>query len=99
VLEAGMKKRLSKDPRRRKFLKDLAAGALVFALPPGTALSETGMPPKKPRVGIQLWTLRQEIETDPRGTLKRIVEIGFAGVETAFFSGEFSLKKASQLLK
>ena len=46
-----------------------------------------------------MWTLRQEIETDPRGTLKRIAELGFAGVETAFFSGEFSLKKAPQLLK
>jgi sugar phosphate isomerase/epimerase len=51
------------------------------------------------KVGIQLWTLRREIETDPRGTLKRIAEIGFAGVETAFFSGEFSLEKAAPLLR
>jgi alpha-L-fucosidase len=33
------------------------------------------------------------------GTLRRLVEIGFAGVETAFFAGEFSRNKASQLLK
>jgi sugar phosphate isomerase/epimerase len=61
--------------------------------------AEPGIPPKKPKVGIQLWTLRTELEADPRGTLKRLVEIGFAGVETAFFAGGFSLDKAPQLLR
>jgi sugar phosphate isomerase/epimerase len=60
--------------------------------------AEPGIPPRKPKVGIQLYTLRTQLEADPRGTLKRLVEIGFAGVETAFFAGEFSRNKAPQLL-
>jgi sugar phosphate isomerase/epimerase len=61
--------------------------------------AEPGIPRRKPKVGLQLWTLRNELEADPRGTLRRLVEIGFAGVETAFFAGEFSLNKAPQMLK
>ena len=61
--------------------------------------SEPGVPPPRPKVGIQLYTLRTQLEADPRGTLKRLVEIGFAGVETAFFAGEFCRNKAAQLLE
>jgi sugar phosphate isomerase/epimerase len=61
--------------------------------------AEPGIPPTRPEVGIQLYTLRTQLEADPRGTLRRLVEIGFAGVETAFFAGEFSRNKAAQLLK
>ena len=50
-------------------------------------------------MGIQLWTVRKELEADPQGTLNRLVEIGFAGVETAFFSGRFNLIDASRLFK
>ncbi len=50
-------------------------------------------------MGIQLYTLRTQLEADPRGTLRRLVEIGFAGVETAFFAGEFCRNRAAQLLK
>jgi hypothetical protein len=38
---------------------------------------------KKP-VGVQLWTLRKEIAGDLAGTLAKVAEIGYAGVELWF---------------
>jgi len=35
-------------------------------------------------VAVQLWTLRQEIAADLAGTLRRVAEIGYAGVEGWF---------------
>ena len=94
-----MKTNPSNGLRRRKFIQGLAAGSLWAAQPAGTALSATPIDVKKPRIGIQLWTLRQELEKDPRGTLRKISEIGFAGVETAFFGGDFGLGQAPKLLQ
>ena len=37
-------------------------------------------------VGIQLWTVRDEIATDLRGTLARLADIGYTGVELWFES-------------
>ncbi|MBM4460595.1 MAG: hypothetical protein FJ011_23020 [Chloroflexi bacterium] len=38
---------------------------------------------KKP-VGVQLWTLRKEIAGDLTGTLAKVAQIGYAGVELWF---------------
>jgi sugar phosphate isomerase/epimerase len=37
---------------------------------------------KKPfRVGVQLWTLRDDWQRDPQGTLRRLAAMGFEGIE------------------
>lgn len=39
-----------------------------------------------PRIGVQLWSVKDEIKQDFQGTLARIAKLGFQGVE---FAGEF----------
>jgi sugar phosphate isomerase/epimerase len=39
----------------------------------------------KPRVSLQLWSLRDRTKTDFAGTMAEVARIGFAGVETAGF--------------
>lgn len=50
-------------------------------------------------IALQLWTVREEIEKDAAGTLRRIAEIGYPAVETAFFPESISISQAGQLLK
>lgn len=38
-----------------------------------------------PRLGVQLYTVRDELAHDFAGTIKKIADIGYTGVETAFF--------------
>jgi sugar phosphate isomerase/epimerase len=38
-----------------------------------------------PRIGLQLYTLRDAMETELPGTLGRVAAMGYRGVETAFF--------------
>jgi sugar phosphate isomerase/epimerase len=51
------------------------------------------------KIGIQLYTLRDLIASDIRGTLERLSEIGFKGVETAFWPEGVTIEKAGTLLK
>jgi len=83
---------------RREFLKDLAvlgAGSLVFAACARTTSSTTttaaagarvysAIKPTADRVGIQLFTVRDQMTADFDGTLAKIAEIGYREVE--FFS-------------
>ncbi|WP_226667940.1 sugar phosphate isomerase/epimerase family protein [Metabacillus litoralis] len=48
-------------------------------------------------VAVQLYTLREETKKDFAGTLKRVAEIGFEGVEFAGFEG-LSAKEVKELL-
>lgn len=41
-----------------------------------------------PRVGLQLYSVRTQLAEDPGGTLRRIADLGIAGIETAGFAGE-----------
>src|SRR6185295_3251111 len=45
------------------------------------------------------YSVRKEIEKDMRGTLKKIADIGFAAVETAFWPKDVTVKQAGQYLK
>jgi sugar phosphate isomerase/epimerase len=58
---------------RRDFLGALAGSALA----PWFAAREN----KLDRIGIQLYTVRRELDRDPEGTLARLAEIGFREVE------------------
>jgi sugar phosphate isomerase/epimerase len=51
------------------------------------------------KIGFQLYTVRNEIEKDLASTLSKVAEVGFAGVETAFWPGPVTIKSAAKALK
>jgi sugar phosphate isomerase/epimerase len=46
-----------------------------------------------PKLGVQLYSVRDRFAQDPWGTLDRLAEIGFAGVETAFYDEDDKLPR------
>jgi sugar phosphate isomerase/epimerase len=53
---------------------------------------------KKLPVAIQLYSVRQELASDFRGTLQKIREIGYGAVELAFFYGGLAADELAVLL-
>lgn len=68
---------------RRKFVKGTTAGILLSMALPEDLLAS--LPPKR-NIGIQLYTLRDQIKDDFVGTLTQISKIGFDAVEAAGYS-------------
>jgi len=72
---------------RRTFLKNSA-----FLLAGTTLLSKTSFAASKPQeiVGIQLYSVRDDMKKDPVGTLTQIAKIGYKNVEHAnYIDGKF----------
>ena len=64
--------------RRRKFIQASAAAAVsMFAVP---ALVNAAA--KKKKIGIQLYTLKDVINQDPKGILKQLASFGYLELET-----------------
>ena len=87
---------------RKEFLRVGAMGVVGSSFIPSSLLSgfgETGSPATPAKIAVQLYSVRKELEKDIKGTLKRIAEIGFEAVETAFWPKEISIKQAGQYLK
>jgi hypothetical protein len=57
----------------------LGAGAIALAVPLRNAQATT-MP--KPKIALQLYTVRKAIESDFEGTMRKVADVGFLGVET-----------------
>jgi len=81
---------------RKEFLKIVGLGAAALSFPGYNALEDSSY---KPKIGIQLYTIRKEIEKDFEGSVKQITAIGYAGVETYFLPAEISLERASKLFR
>ncbi len=67
---------------RRSFLKAttvLSAGMLLTR--------SSGCNPKNSLIGLQLYTVRDAMEKDPRGTLAKVAAIGYTSVELATYTG------------
>src|SRR6266513_3191512 len=80
---------------RRRFLSQTgryAAALIANGLPQAIRATPLGKP-----VGIQLYTVKEEIGRDPAGTLKQLRRIGFGEVETAGF-GQLSAGQFRRLL-
>ncbi len=75
---------------RRNFLKTGVAGLALASMPSIVCAASA-----KPRVGVQLYSVRKLCEKDLVGTLKAIKEMGYAGVEFAGYYG----KSAQELKK
>ena len=85
--------------QRRRFLQLSGLGILGTALPfSGLSLFEPSEK-KLPKLSVQLYTVRNEIHKDISGTLKRIAEIGYKWVETAFWPEGITIDKAAKYLK
>ncbi|MBA4053583.1 MAG: hypothetical protein C0490_02625 [Marivirga sp.] len=85
---------------RREFLSLVSMGGLnALLLSTGLQSCSTNGMSSKGKIALQLYTLRNEIEQDAKGTLEKLREIGFENVETAFWPPGISVKQAGRLLK
>ncbi len=82
---------------RRDFLKAGAAGVALTALSPSANASAIIGKSAKPKVGVQLYSVRELCQQDLVGTLKAIKEIGYTGVEFAGYYSK-SAKEMRQIL-
>jgi sugar phosphate isomerase/epimerase len=82
---------------RRKFLKLSGAATLGATLLPDFIFATTDSPTAK--IALQLYTVRNEIEKDMPGTLRRLGAIGLENVETAFWPKNTTLQEAAKNLK
>lgn len=51
------------------------------------------------RLSVQLYTIREEIKKDIKGSLKRLADIGYKNVETAFWPEGVKIRDAANYLK
>lgn len=65
---------------RRSFLKNSAMAVTASALLPDALMAAV---PKIQRVGLQLYSVRDHMKTDPAGTLKKLADMGYVYVEHA----------------
>src|SRR5258708_5178550 len=65
---------------RRTFLKNSALAIAATAVLPATSFASFK---KKRIVGIQLYSVREDMSKDPAGTLKKLAEMGYHYVEHA----------------
>ena len=73
--------------KRRTFVKTTSAGLLAGMIFPSSLLA--GHPPACP-IGLQLYTLRNQVKEDLEGSLKKIAGIGYQTIETAGYGdGKF----------
>jgi len=84
---------------RRNFLQ-LSGIGLAGAVIPSSAFTAFSPDKWRPaKLSVQLYTVREQIKSDIPGTLKRVRDIGFNYVETAFWPNGLSLQKAASYLK
>jgi sugar phosphate isomerase/epimerase len=81
---------------RRDFL--MTAGLGVAALALGETHSVLASP-RTPRVGVQLYSVRNEINRDFDTTIRKIAELGFEGVEYYGFPEKVDREHAARLFK
>jgi len=94
---------------RRKFIKQgtaasaslLLAGA-AFSCSEENSNTQTKVPEMQIEaapIAVQLWTIRELIEKDAKGSLMKLGEIGYQAVETAFFPDHISIAQGADMIK
>lgn len=72
---------------RRNFIRSGAMAVTVAALLPESVFAA---PKEKRIIGVQLYSIRDEMEKDPLGSLKQVAEMGYKYVEHAnYVNGKF----------
>lgn len=73
---------------RRDFLRISAAGAVGAFILPSSVKAISDMPyQSKTPIGLQLYTIREQMTADPKGSLKKVSEIGYKLLELAGYEG------------
>jgi sugar phosphate isomerase/epimerase len=73
---------------RRDFLRISAAGAVGAFILPSSVKGISDMPyQSKTPIGLQLYTIRDQMTADPKGSLKKVSEIGYKLLELAGYEG------------
>jgi sugar phosphate isomerase/epimerase len=91
-MEENTKQQLSLNAwSRRQILGAAGAGALACALPTSVfaadKVDKAGKPIKKIRIGVQLYSVRDECSKDIDAVLQQVAKMGFEGVE--FFGNSY----------
>ena len=81
---------------RRDFLQISSMGLLATAIP---GFLKIPADIYQHRLSVQLYTIRDEIKKDIKKSLKRLADIGFKNVETAFWPTDISVRSAADDLK
>jgi sugar phosphate isomerase/epimerase len=86
---------------RREFLNITGLGILGASILPGKVFSgfKNISSKETAKIGLQLYTVRNEIKNNIADTLRKIADIGFEAVETAFWPENISIKQAGKYLK
>ena len=79
---------------RRRFLKTVGLGAAALSLP---GFKLFGDEKYLPNIGMQLYTIRKQIEKDFLGTVKKTAETGILGIETYPLPENVELKYAAKI--
>ena len=81
---------------RREFIQLSGMGLMATAAP---GFLKTPVIMSGHHLSVQLYTIRDAINKDFKGILKRLADIGFKNVETAFWPKEISDQQAANTLK
>ncbi len=81
---------------RRGFLKLVGAGAAALSLPGFEFLKFTEY---KADIGLQLYTIRKNIEKDFKRSIQKVANIGYKGIETYALPGNITLDQAAKVFK
>jgi len=81
---------------RREFIQLAGMGLMATVMPDFLKLPAAA---GKHRLAVQLYTIRDAISKDFRGSLKHLADLGFKNVETAFWPENVSVKTAADTLK
>jgi sugar phosphate isomerase/epimerase len=81
---------------RRYFLQQASMGLFAFAVPD---FLKPSIENHMFRLSVQLYTIREEIKKDIKGSLKRLADIGYKNVETAFWPEGVKIRDAANYLK
>ena len=79
-----------KSQNRRDFLRFATLGAVGAVTLGKIDLKANTLASDKPGIGLQLYTIRDAMKTDPAGSLKKVADIGFKYLELASYAdGKF----------
>ncbi len=87
---------IMKDTSRRSFLKILGLSAVAGTLASSILEATTKT---KAKLGMQLYSVRKQIEKDFDATMERVAKIGFVGVETYALPAHVELDHAAKVFK
>ena len=81
---------------RKDFLKLIGLGTAALTLPNIPLFAD---PKYKPKIGIQLYTVRKAIEKNFEEPVRKIAETGYLGIETYTLPENITLKRAGKVFK